>query len=101
MRVQRQVWTEQYINDAGTLRWREVKEIATAADTISSSYDSEARYSSKQSVEWDGYKVHLTESCDADTPHLITNVETTPAASPDDTATSSPSAVPETCCSRP
>ena len=29
---------------------------------------------------------NLTESCDADTPHLITNVETTPAASPDDTA---------------
>jgi transposase len=53
---------------------------------ISSPYDAEARYSSKRSVEWVGYKVHLTESCDADTPHLITNVETTPAASPDDTA---------------
>jgi len=86
VRVLRQVWTEQYINDAGTLRWREVKEIPTPADMISSPYDAEARYSSKRSVEWVGYKVHLTESCDADTPHLITNVETTPAASPDDTA---------------
>ena len=101
VRVLRQVWTEQYINDAGALRWREVKEIPTPGDMISSPYDAEARYSSKRSVEWVGYKVHLTESCDADTPHLITNVETTPAASPDDTATSSPSAVPETCCSRP
>src|SRR6266700_3789806 len=86
VRVLRQLWAEQYINDAGTLRWREVKEIPTPADMISSPYDAEARYSSKRSVEWVGYKVHLTESCDADTPHLITNVETTPAASPDDTA---------------
>src|ERR1700681_3733214 len=31
-----------------------------------------------------GYKVHLTESCDGDAPRLITNVETTPATTPDD-----------------
>jgi len=35
-------------------------------------------------VEWVGYKVHLTETCDLDTPHLIVNVETTPATTPDD-----------------
>ncbi|HSA47607.1 MAG TPA: hypothetical protein P5552_14040 [Candidatus Competibacteraceae bacterium] len=33
---------------------------------------------------WVGYKVHLTETCDPDTPHLIVNVETTPATTPDD-----------------
>jgi len=84
VQVLRQVWTEQYITDAGTLRWREVNEIPTPAEMISSPYDAEARYSSKRSVEWVGYKVHLTETCDADTPHLITNVETTAAAVPDD-----------------
>ena len=31
-----------------------------------------------------GYKAHLTETCDPETPHLITNVETTPATTPDD-----------------
>jgi hypothetical protein len=31
-----------------------------------------------------GYKVHLTETCDEKTPHLIVNVETTPATTPDD-----------------
>ena len=31
-----------------------------------------------------GYKVHLTETCDEDRPHLIVNVETTPATTPDD-----------------
>ncbi len=30
-----------------------------------------------------GYKVHLTESCDADSPHLITHVETTLATEAD------------------
>lgn len=31
-----------------------------------------------------GYKVQLTETCDAERPHLVVNVETTPAATPDD-----------------
>lgn len=35
-------------------------------------------------MEWVGYKVHLTETCDPETPHLIVNVETTPASTPDD-----------------
>jgi transposase len=78
------VWSEQYISDGGALRWREVKEIPTPAEMISSPYDPEARYSSKRSVDWVGYKVHLTETCDRDAPHLIVNVETTPAAVADD-----------------
>jgi transposase len=36
-------------------------------------------------VDWVGYKVHLTETCDEEMPHLIINVETTPATTPDDT----------------
>jgi len=32
---------------------------------------------------WAGYKVHLTETCDDETPHLITHVETTPATTYD------------------
>jgi transposase len=31
-----------------------------------------------------GYKVHLTETCDESTSHLIVNVETTPATTPED-----------------
>src|SRR4051794_31514557 len=33
---------------------------------------------------WVGYKVHLTETCDVDAPHVIVNVETTAATTPDD-----------------
>jgi transposase len=46
---------------------------------IQSPYDLETHYSTKRETEWVGYKVHLTETCVADAPHLITNIETTPA----------------------
>jgi transposase len=80
----RRVWAEQYVEVNGTLRWREVKDMPSPAALIASPYDPEARYSTKRAVEWIGYKVHLTETCDPATPHLIVNVETTPATTPDD-----------------
>jgi transposase len=79
-----QVWAEQYIEVNGRLSWREVKDIPSPAELTASPYDLEARYSTKREVEWVGYKVHLTETCETDTPHLIVNVETTPATTPDD-----------------
>jgi transposase len=85
VQVLRRVWAEQYIADADELRWREVKEMPPPAELICSPYDPEARYSTKRGdLEWVGYKVHLTETCDPDTPRLLTNVETTPATTPDD-----------------
>jgi transposase len=54
---------------------------------ISSPYDTEARYSIKRETTWTGYKVHVTETCDDDEPHLITHVETTPATSHDGQST--------------
>ena len=53
-------------------------------ELVSSPYDPEARYSTKRGNSWVGYKVHFTESCDHAAPRLITNVETTPATTPDD-----------------
>ena len=80
----RRVWAEQYIEEGEALRWREVKEMPVAAEQVASPYDTEARYSTKRDIEWIGYKVHFTETCDTDTPHLIVNVTTTPATTPDD-----------------
>ncbi|WP_157129582.1 transposase, partial [Nocardia amamiensis] len=37
----------------------------------------------KRDASWNGYKVHLTETCEPDAPHLITQVTTTPAPVPD------------------
>ena len=34
-------------------------------------------------MEWSGYKVHVTETCDEDAAHLVTHVLTCPAMQPD------------------
>lgn len=44
---------------------------------IHSPHDVEAHYSTKRTVNWVGYKVHMTEICDEDSPRFITNVHTT------------------------
>src|SRR5512142_72740 len=80
----RRVWAEQYTGAPGQLHWREVKDMPSPAELISSPYDTEARYSTKRGMEWIGYNVHLSETCDEGTPHLIVNVATTPATTPDD-----------------
>ncbi len=80
----RQVWAEPYVNVEGALTWREVTAIPSPAELIVSPHDPEARYSTKRRVEWVGYQVHLTDTCEEDTPHLMVNVETTPATTPDD-----------------
>ena len=47
--------------------------------TPNSPYDTEARYGNKRHTTWLGYKVHLTETCEKNRVHLITNVQTTEA----------------------
>jgi transposase len=79
----RQVWAEQYTDPPGPLHWRAVQERAPAAELIASPYDPDARYSTKRGVEWVGYKVHLTETCDDGQLAVITQVLTTPATTPD------------------
>ena len=54
-----------------------------SAQIISSPYDPEARYKLKRDTSWVGYTVHLTETCDDDTPNLIPQVTTTPAPTDD------------------
>lgn len=84
----RQVWLQNYTwTEQETLRWRANDETPPAGQYISSPYDHDCRYSQKRGLTWIGYKVHLTESCDADLPHLITNVETTTATTSDDAVT--------------
>jgi transposase len=74
----RQVWMQQFYQEAGQVRWRTEKEgIPPAAQLINSPYDMEARYAKKHTTSWVGYKVHVTETCDDEGPHLITHVETT------------------------
>lgn len=64
------------------MSWREVGNIPPATIFLSTPYDPEAHYAKKRSTSWVGYKVHLTETCDDDAPHLITHVQTSLAPSP-------------------
>ena len=77
--ILRQTWVHQYYLEGGKLRWREAKNLPPAGTRFNSPYDPEARYGNKRSTSWVGYKVHLTETCDEQEVHLITNVQTTPA----------------------
>jgi transposase len=85
----RQVWIQHYYRcddpSAPVLRWRTREEQPPSAQIISSPYDPEARYKTKRDTRWIGYAVHLTETCEDDTPNLITQVTTTSASVDDHT----------------
>ena len=76
----RRVWVQQFSVEAGCVQWRTDKDgVPPARLFISSPHDVEARYSKKSTTTWVGYKVHLTETCMDEAPHLIVHVATTPA----------------------
>lgn len=74
----RHIWVQQYYRSPEGIRWRTAADgVPPSARMISSPHDLEARYAKKYTTSWIGYKVHFTESCEADAPQLITHVETT------------------------
>jgi transposase len=86
----RQIWIQQYTRDGqGRVIRREAGPdgpgLPPGRSRIISPYGTDARYSLKRGMGWDGYKIHLTETC-AGPPgsvNLITNVATTAAPVPD------------------
>lgn len=100
--VLRQVWIQQYtFSESGrAVIWRDADThgLPPGRTRIISPYDIDARYSEKRGTSWEGYKVHITETCDntptadgttdpAQPPNLITNVATTHAAVADSAMT--------------
>ncbi|MFJ4965554.1 IS1182 family transposase [Streptomyces sp. NPDC088729] len=79
----RQVWVQHFQQVEGEVRRRDPKDRPPGATRLVTPYDTEARGSVKRDTMWDGYKVHLTETCEPDIPNLITNVATTVATVPD------------------
>lgn len=61
------------------MRLKTSREAAQAPEKIESPYDTEARYRSKSAMHWTGFMVHLSETCEDDSAHLITHVHTTAA----------------------
>ena len=93
VKILRILWDQHYTaTSTGRLRFKDAAELPPAAQRLHSPYDPDARYSTKgkggdDDLEWVGSKAHLSESCDADTPNLVTDVHTTPATEPDVVAT--------------
>ncbi len=85
--ILQRVWVQNYQCSEGELSWRSSENIPPAGLYISSPYDLDAHYSKKRTTSWVGFKVHLTETCEKDSPHLITHVETTTAPISDDART--------------
>ncbi len=83
----RQVWKQNFRLDDGQVRWYTNEQIPPASEYINSPYDPEARYATKGTTCWTGYKLIVTETCEAETPNLLTNIETTTAAVADDAVT--------------
>jgi len=70
------------------VRWRSSGNIPPPSRYIGSPYErSGSLRAAKRSLTWVGYKVHLTESCEAHLPLLITHVQTTSAPVSDDAMT--------------
>ncbi len=87
----RQVWHHHYerlaeqTTSAGhpaapRVRFKTKQELPRPAEEIQSPYDPEARYRHKPTTDWVGYMVHVSETCEPTTPHLLTHVHTTTAA---------------------
>ena len=79
----RRIWIQQYVIEDDQLRLRAPTDMPSASTQLESPYEPEARYASKGGTHWTGYKVHLTETCDDERPHLLTQVATTIAPATD------------------
>ncbi|WP_078539204.1 IS1182 family transposase [Streptomyces sp. GBA 94-10 4N24] len=83
VQILRQMWVQHFRLVGGEVRRRDPKDRPPGATRLVTPYDPAARGSKKRNILWDGYKTHLTETCEPDTPNLITNVATTDATVPD------------------
>ena len=78
-----QMWEQQLEIKEGKVCFLAAEKLAPVGERFDSPYDAEAKFGKKRSTSWQGYKVHLTETCGQESPHLITNVITTAAFLPD------------------
>jgi transposase len=85
--ILRRIWIQNDVWVEGQLHWRSNEDLPPGNQFINSPSDHEARSGKKRETRWTGYKVHLSETCEEDAPHLITHVTTTAAATTDEALT--------------
>ncbi len=78
-----QYWTEVEEDGHARLRLRGDDNQPPGALRLHSPYDEDVRYSAKREKGWVGYKIQLSETCDPQQVHLITQATTTLATQSD------------------
>ena len=83
IRLLLKVWQQQFdVTELG-FQFKPSDFKVSSGEKVISPYDEEAAFSSKGEVVWEGYKVHISETCDDDLPPIITSIVTTAASVPD------------------
>ena len=77
--ILRRVWVQPFVTLEGQVRLRAAADLPPSGLRINSPYDAEERFGNKGTTTWEGYRVHLTETCATDEVHLLTQVDTTEA----------------------
>ena len=83
VQILRQIWVQHFFWEDDRLHLRNKDMLPPAHLTLRSPYDPQAHIGRKGGFSWYGYKVHLSETCDPEYPHLITCVQTTDATASD------------------
>ncbi|MFC6663728.1 transposase [Deinococcus multiflagellatus] len=84
----RLIWAQQFEGDGmkQPLKWTAWSTDIPASERPASPYDPDTRFSTKNSLRWQGYRVHFSETCERDAPELVTNVHLAPAPQQDSVA---------------
>jgi transposase len=80
----RRFWQQEDVMDAaGGYALRDPQAVPAAREHLESPDAPEARFATQRGMHWTGDKVHLTETCDEEVPHVLTQVSTTSAPATD------------------
>lgn len=80
----RTVWVQQFkVEEGAAVIFKESLDDVSGLEQIQTPHDPDVRYSEKRGHDWEGYKVHITETVDEDQPRLITDVQTSLACEAD------------------
>lgn len=84
--ILRTVWEQHFIQTDDRWQLKQAGGRYNGEARIQTPYDAEARYSEKRHHGWEGYKLQVSETTDADLPHLITDIMVTSSVKDDHTA---------------
>lgn len=85
----RAVWLQQFVSTEQRLLLRDADNLPPSHLRIVSPVDVTARAATKRELTWLGYKAHFSETCADEDVHLVTDVTTTAATTPDETVVAS------------